>query len=348
MKKFYIFDFKLKNYILPFIFLLFTLSLLLFSTTNLVAAKNGLTLWANSVIPSLFPFFVATELLSKTNIPYLLGILFNPLMKPLFNISGEGSFAVIMGWISGYPVGAKIACLFRKENILPKEECERLLSFTNNSGPLFIVGTVGVGLFGNIHIGVLLLLSHILGCITVGILFRFWKCSIKNKYNLCHNEKKYTDISISNLGGILGESIYNSISTILMIGGFIVIFSVLISILNRCNILNGISYIFNPICNFFFIPQKLIVPFLTGIIEVTNGISLISAINIKAISINILLTSFLLGIGGISILLQVLSITSKTDLSIKPYIYGKILHGCFSAIYTFALIYTFPFFNFNL
>lgn len=348
MKKIYIFVFKLKNYILPIILLLFTLSLLLFSTTNLVAAKNGLKLWANSVIPSIFPFFVATELLSKTNIPYLLGNLFNNLMKPLFNISGEGSFALIMGWISGYPVGAKIACSFRKQNILPKEECERLLSFTNNSGPLFIVGTVGVSLFGNIHIGVLLLLSHILGCITVGIIFRFWKYSTQNKYTLNSNEKTYSNISLSNIGGILGESIYNSISTILMIGGFIVMFSVIISILNRCNILNIISYTLKPICNMFCIDKKLIIPFLTGIIEVTNGISLISAVNIKAISINIILTSFLLGIGGISILLQVLSITSKTDLSIKPYIYGKILHGCFSAIYTFILIYTFPFFNFNL
>ena len=68
-------------------------------------------------------------------------------MKPLFNIRGEGSFALIMGIISGYPVGAKIACNFRKNNVCSKEECERLLSFTNNSGPLFIVGTVGITMF---------------------------------------------------------------------------------------------------------------------------------------------------------------------------------------------------------
>lgn len=64
------------------------------------AAKSGLKLWANSVIPSLFPFFIATEVLSKTRIPYQLGKTFNKLMKPLFNISGEGSFAIFMGWLS--------------------------------------------------------------------------------------------------------------------------------------------------------------------------------------------------------------------------------------------------------
>ena len=133
---------RLKRNFLALLFLGFTICLLLFSNNNLVAVKNGLTLWANSVVPSLFPFFVATELLSHTNIVNYFGILLNNIMKPLFNIRGEGSFAFVMGIISGYPVGAKIACNFRENNICSKEECERLLSFTNNSGPLFIIGTV--------------------------------------------------------------------------------------------------------------------------------------------------------------------------------------------------------------
>ena len=68
------------------------------------AAKSGLKLWANSVVPSLLPFFIATEVLSKTNIPRYFGKIFNKITRPLFNISGEGSFALIMGIISGYPV----------------------------------------------------------------------------------------------------------------------------------------------------------------------------------------------------------------------------------------------------
>ena len=124
---------RLKNHILPIIFLVFTICLVAFSSSNLAAAKSGLTLWATSVVPSLFPFFVATELLSQTSIPFLLGKIFNVFMKPLFNIRGEGSFAFIMGLISGYPIGAKIACNFRTNTVLSKEECERLLAFTNNS-----------------------------------------------------------------------------------------------------------------------------------------------------------------------------------------------------------------------
>ena len=134
---------------MPILFICFTLGLLIFSKTNLPAVKSGLALWANSVVPSLFPFFVATELLMHTNIIQQLGILLNRFMKPIFNVRGEGAFAFIMGIISGYPVGAKIASNFRKNNICSKEECERLLSFTNNSGPLFIIGTVGITMFGN-------------------------------------------------------------------------------------------------------------------------------------------------------------------------------------------------------
>lgn len=112
MKHFRVFVFKIKRNILPGIFLLFLICLILFSSTNMQAAKSGLKLWANSVIPSLFPFFIATEVLSKTRIPYQFGKIFNKLMKPLFNISGEGSFALFMGWLS------RISCSVRRLQLI--------------------------------------------------------------------------------------------------------------------------------------------------------------------------------------------------------------------------------------
>ena len=96
MKKINIFVIKIKKNFISIIVLLFTACLVVFSSSNLQAAKSGLKLWANSVVPSLFPFFIATELLSKTNIPKFFGKIFNKIMKPLFNISGEGSFALIL------------------------------------------------------------------------------------------------------------------------------------------------------------------------------------------------------------------------------------------------------------
>lgn len=342
---------KLKRNFLPLLFLGFTFCLLIFSSNNLPAIKSGLSLWANSVVPSLFPFFVATELLMHTNIVSQLGSLLHRFMKPIFNIRGEGAFAFIMGIISGYPIGAKIAANFRKNNICSKEECERMLSFTNNSGPLFIIGTVGILMFKNTSVGILLFLTHLLASITVGIIFRFWKFN-KNSYassiKTTFTNTKTNTVSFHNLGEILAESITSSISTIFLIGGFVVIFSSIISILKSSGVLNLSSYCLYPIFNFFHLDTEFATPLITGFLEITNGINSISNIMCKKISINIIITSFLLGFGGISIFLQVLSITSKTDLSIKPYLYGKLLHGIIAAFYTYIFINIFPFFNFDL
>ena len=350
MKKINIFVIKIKKNFISIIVLLFTACLVVFSSSNLQAAKSGLKLWANSVVPSLFPFFIATELLSKTNIPKFFGKIFNKIMKPLFNISGEGSFALIMGLISGYPVGAKLCVNFRKNNICTKEECERLLAFTNNSGPLFILGVVGVSLFGSFLTGLVLLFTHILACLTVGFIFRFWNKNNKPKiiYNTSEFENKLQPISVSTLGENLASAISSATSTIFMIGGFVVLFSVIISSGNVSGITNMVNMLFRPICSKFNIPSELSSSLFTGFLEITNGINLISKIKLKKISINIILTAFLLGIGGISVLLQVLSIVSKSDLSIKPYIIGKLLHGIIAAVYTFLLISSFPILNLNL
>lgn len=340
---------KIKQLLLPAILMVFTLCLVIFSNTNLSAAKNGLVLWANSIVPCLFPFFVATELLSHTNFTYYLGKVLNKIMKPLFNIRGEGSFAFIMGVISGYPIGAKIAANFRKNNICSKEECERLLSFTNNSGPLFIIGTVGITMFGNTTIGILLLITHLLASITVGFIFKFWKYNSKNTTSSNNSYiNSNENLALSNLGGIIGNSITSSINTILLIGGFVVLFSVIISILQTSHLLDTFITCLKPLFNLLQIPDEFSSGLISGIFELTNGLNIICNIHTKKLSINIILASFILGLGGLSVLLQVWSTISKTDLSIKPYILGKILQACLSAFYTFLFLQNFTFFNFDL
>ena len=319
--------------------------------------KHGLALWADSVLPALLPFFIATELLSYTNVIPFLGKFLNKFMRPVFNVPGEGAFPFIMGIISGYPVGAKIVTKLRENETCSKEECERLLAFTNNSGPLFIVGTVGISLIGDTTIGIILLIVHILASITVGILFRFWKSSknLNRNYSFSYNYLSFSrnsgnseTVSFSNLGEILGKSIMNSINTIVMIGGFVVLFSVIISILENSNALNILGVLIYPILDLFSIPHEFANGILSGFIELTNGLKIISTIPIKEYVITIILSSLLLGFGGISVLLQVFSIISKTDISIKPYIIGKILHAIISALYIFIFFNIFVVFSINL
>jgi len=325
---------SIRKYFITSIFVIFTISLIVFSETNLIAARNGLALFAFSVFPTLFPFFIATELMLKTNIIYILGKILNKFMKPIFNLPGESSIAIILGIISGYPVGAKVVCNLKEKKIISKVEAERLISFTNNSGPLFILGTVGISLFGNKKIGIILLVSHILAALTVGYIFKFWKKDKLQVDLIKKTESSNKLVKVSELGEIIGDSIKNSISTILAIGGFIVLFSVIISILKN----SGLIDICQIILLNLGIPENISFGVISGIVELTNGINHISTLCEEFPTLSVLITSFILGFGGISVLLQVFSIISKEHISIKPYLYGKLLHGIISVVYTFMLI----------
>ena len=349
---------SLKRIILPIVFVFIAFCLVIFSKTNLSAAKNGLTLWATCVVPSLFPFFVITNLLSRTKVVTVFGKLLDKFMRPIFNIPGIGGFAFVMGLISGYPVGAKVVSDFRENGLVSKDEGERLLAFTNNSGPLFILSSVGISLFGDTRTGLLLLCTHILSCITVGIILgKFSKKSdeefrVRKNFKSQNSNKQINptanNVTLKNLGEVLGNSINNAISTILMIGGFVVIFSVIISILNNMNALNFFSKFLNPILAFIGFDLDFANPLLSGIIELTNGVNLVANIHIKAISQNIILCAFLLGFGGFSVLLQVFSIVAKTDLSMKKYLIGKLLQGFIAGIYTFLALKFIPFINLDI
>ena len=325
---------KIKSLFLSTLICVFIICLLVFSKSNLSAAKSGLSLWANSVLPSLLPFFIATELLSYTNVVPLCGKLLNKFMRPVFNVPGEGAFALLMGIISGYPVGAKIVANLKENKLCTEIEAERLIAFTNNSGPLFIIGTVGVGMFCSSHIGFILFSTHILSCLTVGFLFRWWKVSYERKFRSSEYSINTHTLSFCDLGEVLSKSIITSINTILMIGGFVVLFSIIISILQSCNFLVIISNFFSLLN----IPTNLTMGLLTGFLEITNGISYICSLSFSNINLKIVFCAFVLGFGGFSVLLQVLSITSKAKISIKSYFFGKLLQAFFATLYTYLII----------
>lgn len=331
---------RVKSMILPACLCLFTVFLIVFSRDNLVAAKSGMNLWINSVLPSLLPFFIATELLGYTNIVQLLGKLLNPIMRPIFNVPGEGAFALLMGIISGYPMGAKVVSNLKSQGLCSPVECERLIAFTNNSGPLFIIGTVGTSLLGNSRIGILLFVSHILACLTVGFLFRWWKKEKKSRFDASDSNLGATNqnLSFENLGEILSRSISSAISLVVTIGGFIILFSVILSMLDNSFILDIFSKITEPLINLFGIPDSFSLGICSGILEVTNGLQTVASTFCTNLNMKIIICSFLLGFGGFSVMLQVLSITSKNKIPIKSYFIGKVLHAIISCLYTSILL----------
>jgi len=102
--------FNLRKNILPMVFILFLIGLVIFSKDNLKASKDGLTLWMTSVVPALLPFFIACELLASTDIIDYLGKTLRKIMRPIFNVPGEGAFPLLMGIIS------RISCWCKDRN----------------------------------------------------------------------------------------------------------------------------------------------------------------------------------------------------------------------------------------
>ncbi|HBK53012.1 MAG TPA: sporulation integral membrane protein YlbJ, partial [Syntrophomonas wolfei] len=135
------------------------------------AASSGFKLWFSIIVPALLPFFILAELLVNLGVPRILGILLEPVMRPLFNLPGCSSLVVVMGFTSGFPVGAILSKKLYDEKMISGEEMSRLVSFTNNCSPLFIIGAVGVGMFGSPFLGYILALSHYLSNLIVGM---FW------------------------------------------------------------------------------------------------------------------------------------------------------------------------------
>lgn len=357
--------FRFKNYIVPLCIIIILIFLVVFSEDVFDSAHNGLVLWVNNVVPSLFPFLICLEVLKRTNIINVIGRILEPVIRPVFNIPGSGAFAVVMGMCSGYPVGAKFAASIREENQCSSVEGERLLAFTNTSGPLFIVGAVGIGMFADSKIGFLLLITHFISAIIVGILFRFY--GLKHSFNnvmSSHNEsfqekllqkkllqekdeptaeknKSSDAIKLSQLGGFMGDAIRNSISTLLLICGFIVFFCVLGTILDKSGVTNTLSEI---ISNLFIglgfsieVANDLATSCFKGILEITSGLKLMANISLDY-KVLLPLVALILGFGGISVHMQVASIISNTNLSIKPYLIGKTLHGIFAGIITYLTL----------
>lgn len=328
-----------KSISIVFILLFLTFSFISNPKEILEASSNGLNIWWSVVFPSLLPFFILSELLISYGIVSFLGVLLEPIMRRLFKVPGVGGFVLAMGMSSGLPSGAKLSVQLRKDNLLSKHEAERLVSFTNTSNPLFIIGAVSAGFFHNEQLGILLATTHYLSNILVGFCMRF--------YGNDRFEKKVNSFSISSalkqlhrkrlsekraIGQILGDAINSSIHTLLMIGGFIILFSVLNKILQ----INGIfTFITHIIPN--NISDNVIYPFLSGIIEITIGSQLISQIDDIHLYGQVILTSSILAFGGISVHAQVANLLAFSDIKYLPYLIARILQSIIAPICVFFL-----------
>lgn len=284
------------------------------------AAKNGVMLCINVVVPSLFVFFICSKILLKNGFAKKVSKPLEFLMRPLFNVPGIGAFAFIIGVLSGCPVGAKTVTDMYKAGLCTKNEAQRMVCFCNNSGPLFIIGAVSVGMLGYKKLGAILYVSHILSAVFVGILM--------SKYKGREKTMPTKNFSSSETGNVFTESVKESVGLMGYVCGFVVFFAVTISIIKQSGIIETLTY---------NLPHKDIARgVMYGMIEMTNGIFDMSGGRLSTVLV--CSTSFVLGFGGLSVILQVCGIISECGLSGVLFAVAKLFQGVFSFIITYIIL----------
>jgi sporulation integral membrane protein YlbJ len=329
------------------------ISMILFPKESFDASVRGLNMWWEIVFPSLLPFFIISEMLISFGVVTFIGIILEPIMRPLFKVPGVGGFAWAMGMASGNPAGAKLTARLRQEGEVTQIEAERLVSFTNSSNPLFIFGAVSVGFFHNPKLGIILASSHYLGNICVGLIMRFYgrdqenhrsrgrkKLTFRSAFSAVHQTRLKDNRPI---GKLLGDAVTSSINTLLMIGGFIILFSVINKLLYHLQITallaNGVEVILSSLS----FSEMFSIPFISGLFEITLGSKLTSQVHDATLLQQIMVTSFILAFGGFSVQAQVASILASTDIRFQPFFIARIMQGLFASF--FAFLFWEPFYK---
>ncbi len=325
-----------------------TLSLVFFPDASLHAAKSGLNLFLTVVFPSLLPFFILSEVMLGLGVVHFVGVLFEPLMRPLFNVPGEGAFAMSMGLAAGYPMDAVITSRFRKMNLCNRVEGERLLAFTNTADPLFIFGAVAVGMFAMPALGGVLALAHYLSALTVGLVFRFYSRrtppSGRDRPRTGHILVRAGRALLKArqedgrpLGRLVGEAANDSVKTLLMICGFIMLFSAFVAIANETGLAKWLGWPFALAFRAFGLEPSLVNSAISGLFEIDLGTLAASQAAAPFVH-RALMASAVIAWSGLSVHGQVASVITGTDIRMGPYVVARVVHAVFAALYTLLLV----------
>ena len=335
---------KYSRYLFTAVILILTVFMLINPRETVAASSFGFQLWYSTVFPALFPFFIAAELLVSLRFARILGLLLEPVMRPIFNLPGCSSLVVVMGFTSGFPVGAILTRNLYEKQMLTADEAERLVSFTNNSSPLFIVGAIGVGMFGNPQVGYLLATAHYFSNLLLGILWGFKTPSpvVSRISPIISPQSSGSPIRDSNsepdsIGKILGNSINTALNNILAVGGFIVIFSVLTRMLSYWGFIDLIAANLVKLFSVFNLSYPLAYGLGMGIFEITLGSQTVVAAHSPELLPSLLVVSTILACSGLSIIAQVMSIVAGMPVRISFYLVTRLMQATLSICITFVV-----------
>ncbi len=271
------------------------------------SARNGLILFAETVLPSLFPFLICTTLLTSIGTAEIMAKALKKPMRFLFKTNENGAFVAFSSYLSGYPVGAIITNKLYKNGTFSSDDCKRVISFASTSGPIFMIGTVGSTIFNDMKIGVIILVSHYLSAIINGVIFGRKKAK--------NNDLPLTKSLSVNSDDVISNAVSSSASSMLSLCGYIVIANMMIDALDLA--IGGANV--------------YLITIIFGVVEMTRGC--IFASNLPLL-IAVPLASAFISFGGLSIILQSTAYLNECHVKTSEFVMRKFCQSLTSFVTT--------------
>ena len=279
---------------------------------------EGLNLWALKVLPALLPFlFVTTIFMSMCDLSKVAKPL-SPLTSFLYGVGGFGALARIAGLMSGYPAGAKLVASLYEDKLITEDEATKISVLSSTSGPTFVIGTVGIGLYADKKIGLIIFIAHALSAGIAAIFFR--------KYG---NNQPIGGLLQKKPSVNLYSAALDSATAMLAVGTLISVFYVISHILADLKITYPLTLFFDLILKDEAKARALT----AGLFECTQGCLLLSKCNNS-----LALCSTVISFGGLSVLAQSVAFLQKAKVNLKVFFAGKILQAIVS--YLLCLVFS--------
>ena len=323
---------KLKDFALPLVIIVFMGLMLAFPEHYMKATGRGLALFASNVLPAMFPFLFLNTMLSNTRaIPFINKAFEKPVNK-IFGVVKEGAFVLISALICGYPVGAVTTARLYENGDISRDDAKSFLPFTSLAGPIFILSTVS-SVFGDKNVGLVVLISHYVGTLINGLVWRFASHTRARKRNHIENDVALNTSSIlstdfeKSTNNLLGEAVTSSALSMLTVGGYIVLFGLVVDTFALLPFWGDLPAILRVVFTF---PVEMT----RGVVEASTLTSLPLAVGFATLSVTF---------GGVSVLAQQYHFLSRCKCSVFDLILPKISQGIFG--FFSAIIFSIIFFN---
>ncbi len=295
------------------------LLVLFFKNSDATSAwvSRGLELCAKKLAPSLFPFLVVSSLVVTSGAGTAIFKIFEKPLSKLFGVSKGCCAPIILGWLCGFPVGAKCASELYREKSISASEYSRVLCISSIPSPAFLIGAVGGAMLGSAASGVILYALCLISCILIGIFLKTTTKASSVQRSPLPCEKSGKSLAASLTGAVTDSAL-----SMLYICGFVVFFSAFLGALEGALSLCSISGTWSAL--------------LFSLFEITSGVSKISSLSGATLP----LCALAVGWSGLSVHFQTAAICSSNGIKLLPYVLSHLAKSliCFALAAVICLI----------